>query len=139
MGAENLEELKALCELSDYRLYFTRTKWTQIMECVAGVLFSTKNTEENTFSKELETKSKKPPPYSEVTLQRQAKNDIEPNTLSQSNTTSRNSPLNLKLNLFKNIGFSSQTPESHATTSRVGPMETDKSFQKFEKVNYTKI
>lgn len=34
MKARSLDDLKAICELADYRLFFSRQKWLQIMECV---------------------------------------------------------------------------------------------------------
>uniref|UniRef100_A0A914PDV8 Uncharacterized protein n=1 Tax=Panagrolaimus davidi TaxID=227884 RepID=A0A914PDV8_9BILA len=42
MEAQSLDELKFIIEQPDYRLYFTRTKWSHIMQCVAEVLFNTK-------------------------------------------------------------------------------------------------
>jgi len=42
MNAKTLDELKAMCEHPDYRLYFTRTKWSHIMQCVAEILFNTR-------------------------------------------------------------------------------------------------
>lgn len=51
--ARNLEELKAVCKLSEYRLFFTQSKWLEIIKCVDECLqrsvhqhvcfFSTKN------------------------------------------------------------------------------------------------
>lgn len=38
--ARSVEELKAMCEHPDYRLYFTRIKWSQIMQCVAEIVFA---------------------------------------------------------------------------------------------------
>lgn len=38
--ARNLNDLKEISELSEYRLFFTRTKWSQIMECVNECLAS---------------------------------------------------------------------------------------------------
>lgn len=134
VDAENLEELKALCELSDYRLYFTRTKWTQIMECVALVLFSKKST--NKIEENVKSNLKnKPPKYMESQL-------IKTNNESASNalnaTPSQNSSLNLKFNLFKNIGSLSQTSEhNHTAKSRVTPINTDKSTKKLNKVFFT--
>uniref|UniRef100_A0AC34R8L1 Uncharacterized protein n=1 Tax=Panagrolaimus sp. JU765 TaxID=591449 RepID=A0AC34R8L1_9BILA len=40
--AKTLDELKAMCDHPDYRLYFTRTKWSHIMQCVAEILFNTR-------------------------------------------------------------------------------------------------
>uniref|UniRef100_A0A7E4W7V2 ZP domain-containing protein n=1 Tax=Panagrellus redivivus TaxID=6233 RepID=A0A7E4W7V2_PANRE len=42
VSAKSLDELKVMCEHPDYRLYFTRTKWSHIMQCVAEVLFNAK-------------------------------------------------------------------------------------------------
>lgn len=65
MEARNLEELKAMCEHPDYRLYFTRVKWymihlilfttglifrSLIMQCVAEVVFSQEPFETSGYS-----------------------------------------------------------------------------------------
>ncbi|KAI6205268.1 hypothetical protein M3Y94_00773200 [Aphelenchoides besseyi] len=39
MQARSLDELKAIAELSEYRLFFTRTKWQEIMNCVHETLY----------------------------------------------------------------------------------------------------
>ncbi|CAD5230133.1 unnamed protein product [Bursaphelenchus okinawaensis] len=38
LNAKSLEDLRAITELADYRLFFTRIKWTQIMDCVYDAL-----------------------------------------------------------------------------------------------------
>uniref|UniRef100_A0A1I7SLR2 MAM domain-containing protein n=1 Tax=Bursaphelenchus xylophilus TaxID=6326 RepID=A0A1I7SLR2_BURXY len=54
MNAKSLEDLRAISELADYRLFFTRTKWTQIMDCVYDTL---KEPDKATINRTLRKKS----------------------------------------------------------------------------------
>uniref|UniRef100_A0A915DK38 Uncharacterized protein n=1 Tax=Ditylenchus dipsaci TaxID=166011 RepID=A0A915DK38_9BILA len=90
VDALSVDELKALCELPDYRLYFTRTKWTQIMECVGEFVFTEGNLLINRPAHTQHYRDQL------LLMPRKTLNDIQvPPVANQ---------LSLRLNLFKNLG-----------------------------------
>ncbi|KAI1706547.1 hypothetical protein DdX_13008 [Ditylenchus destructor] len=115
MDAAHVDELKALCELQEYRLYFTRTKWTQIMECVAELIFQNQQV---TQQRQLQ----------EQLLSHQPQNQKQPMA----------SQLSLKLNLFRNLGSpgSSSTSKGNKGRDR-SPMIGDSGMSGSERITDT--
>lgn len=128
LNASSLDELKALCELPDYRLYFTRTKWTQIMECVADYLFHERRHAQHQQ------------PHHHQQKQQEAAAAARESGGAAAHERTTSGRLNLSLNLFRNLSSASAKSGGAATAKEISGIDApgvNGSLARLQKVFHT--